>query len=28
MVTGMKSSTSPTPFGVRKRVIRTFVSGK
>ncbi len=25
---GMKSSTSTTPSGVRKRVIRTFVSGK
>ena len=25
---GMKSCTSPTPSGVRKRVIRTFVSGK
>ncbi len=26
--TGMKSCTSPTPSGVRKRVIRTFVSGQ
>ena len=25
---GMKSCTSPTPAGVRKRVIRTFVSGR
>ena len=25
---GMKSSTSTTPSGVMKRVIRTFVSGK
>ena len=25
---GMKSCTSPTPSGVRKRVMRTFVSGK
>ena len=25
---GMKSSTSPTPSGVKKRVIRTLVSGK
>ena len=28
LVTGMKSTTSPTPASVRKRVMRTAVSGR